>query len=127
MEDEQRLEVKTTEVRDKVTGPIYDYFTDDNSNAIYYTWGLSEEDKEELGNLLEGLSNTRSDLRTKLNEGNQAYTGLNEPDLKENVKIEEIESDLDSLKSELEKVKKYLANRSNFEKIKEYVSNSENE
>ncbi|WP_419262527.1 hypothetical protein, partial [Borreliella afzelii] len=124
IENEKRLEVKATEVRDKVTGPIYDHFTDDNSKAIYYTWGLDEEDEEGLGKLLKKLSETRSDLRTKLNEGNQAYT-LKEPKLKENVNVSEIESDLDKLKTELEKVKEYLKNESNFEEIKEYISSSD--
>ncbi|OJH14422.1 Erp C family protein, partial (plasmid) [Borreliella bissettiae] len=67
---------------------------------------------------------TRDRLRTKLNENNATYT-LEEPKLKENVKIDEIESDLYELKSELENVKEYLKNESNFEEIKEYVANSE--
>ncbi len=125
VENEKRLEVKATEVRDKVTGPIYDHFTDDANKAIYYTWGLDEEDEEGLGKLLKKLSETRSDLRTKLNEGNQAATWNNTPSLKENVNVVEIESDLDSLKSELERVKEYLKNESNFEEIKEYISSSD--
>ncbi|WP_422850165.1 hypothetical protein [Borreliella afzelii] len=124
VENEKRLEVKATEVRDKVTGPIYDHFTNDANTAIYYTWNLEDEEDLELGKLLEKLSNTRNSLRTKLNENNATYT-LEEPKLKENVKIEEIESDLDELKSELEEVKGYLKNESNFEKIKEYVYSSD--
>ncbi|WP_215540950.1 hypothetical protein [Borreliella bavariensis] len=124
VENEKRLEVKATEVRDKVTGPIYDHFTDDNK-AIYYTWGLDEEESSELTKLLEKLRDTRDKLRTKLNEGNQEATWKNTPSLKENVKVVEIESDLDSLKSELERVKEYLKNESNFEEIKEYISSSD--
>ncbi|WP_420025617.1 hypothetical protein [Borreliella valaisiana] len=114
--------IRAQEVIDKVTGPIYDYFTDDNNQAIYYTWSLDEEEDSELTKLLKQLSDTRGGLRTKLNEGNQAYT-LKEPKLKENVKVSEIESDLEKLKSELEKVKNYLENTSNFETIKEYIEN----
>ncbi|WP_418457473.1 hypothetical protein [Borreliella andersonii] len=124
MGDEKRLEVKATEVRDKVTGPVYDHFTNDTKQSIYYTWGLDEEESSELTRLLKQLSDTRGKLRTKLNENNATYT-LEEPKLKENVKIDEIESDLYELKSELENIKEYLKNESNFEEIKEYVANSE--
>ncbi|OJH14352.1 hypothetical protein ER70_09310, partial (plasmid) [Borreliella bissettiae] len=92
MGDEKRLEVKATEVRDKVTGPVYDHFTNDPKQAIYYTWGLDEEESLELTKLLKQLRDTRDRLRTKLNENNATYT-LEEPKLKENVKIDEIESD----------------------------------
>ncbi|SCW44170.1 Erp protein C-terminus [Borreliella japonica] len=128
VEDEKRLEVKATEVRDKVTGPIYDHFTDDTNQAIYYTWGLDEEEDSELAKLLKKLGETRHSLRNKLNEGNKAYIldgKSKEPNLKENVKVDEIESDLGKLKSELEEVKNYLENESNFETIKEYVSSSD--
>ncbi|WP_215537672.1 hypothetical protein [Borreliella bavariensis] len=124
VEDVKREIVAATEVRDKITGPIYDYFTD-GSNAIYAVWYDLDTDLEEL---LEKLRNTRSDLRVKLNVGNQRYTGRrNEPKLKENVKVVEIKSDLDKLKSELKEVKEYLKNQSNFEKIKENIVNSYNE
>ncbi len=77
---------------------------------------------------MQKLSNTRDDLRAKLNRGNQKYIDLrNEPKLKENVKVVEIESDLDKLKSELKGVKEYLKNESNFEKIKENIVNSDDE
>lgn len=126
VEDVKRATVRAQEVIDKVTGPIYDHFTDKSDAAIYYTWGLVDEDEDsELGDLLKKLSETRSNLRTKLNEGNQAATWNNTPSLKENVNVSEIESDLDSLKSELERVKEYLKNESNFEKIKEYVYSSD--
>ncbi|WP_233781043.1 hypothetical protein [Borreliella bavariensis] len=63
----------------------------------------------DLKELLEKLRDTRSNLRAKLNVGNQRYTwGNNEPKLKANVKVVEIESDLDKLKSELKRVKEYL-------------------
>ncbi|WP_419250235.1 hypothetical protein [Borreliella garinii] len=39
VEDVKREIVEATEVRDKITGPIYDYFTD-GSNAIYIAWGM---------------------------------------------------------------------------------------
>lgn len=126
VEDVKRATVRAQEVIDKVTGPIYDHFTDKSDAAIYYTWGLVDEDEDsELGDLLKKLSETRSNLRTKLNEGNQAATWNNTPSLKENVNVVEIESDLDSLKSELERVKEYLKNESNFEEIKEYISSSD--
>ncbi len=48
---------------------------------------------------MQKLSNTRDDLRAKLNADNQKYIDLrNEPKLKESVKVVEIESDLDKLK-----------------------------
>ncbi|ACJ73165.1 Erp42 protein (plasmid) [Borreliella afzelii ACA-1] len=126
VEDVKRARVRAQEVIDKVTGPIYDHFTDKSDAAIYYTWGLVDEDEDsELGDLLKKLSETRSNLRTKLNEGNQAATWNNTPSLKENVNVSEIESDLDKLRSKLEEVKGYLKNESNFEKIKEYVYSSD--
>lgn len=77
---------------------------------------------------MQKLSNTRDDLRAKLNGGNQKYIDLrNEPKLKENVKAVEIESDLNKIKSELKEVKEYLKNESNFEKIKENIVNSDDE
>lgn len=77
---------------------------------------------------MQKLNNTRDDLRAKLNGGNQKYIDLrNEPKLKENVKVVEIELDLDKLKSELKGVKEYLKNESNFEKIKENIVNSDDE
>ncbi|WP_418906223.1 hypothetical protein QIA27_04840 (plasmid) [Borreliella tanukii] len=116
--------IRSQEVINRITGPIYDHFTN-GSNAIYHAWYDLDTDLEEL---LEKLSNTRSDLRAKLNEGNQKYTGIgNEPELKENVRADEIESDLDKLKSELKRVKEYLKNDSNFEKIKENIANSDDE
>ncbi|WP_418885538.1 hypothetical protein [Borreliella tanukii] len=116
--------IRSQEVINRITGPIYDHFTN-GSNAIYHAWYDLDTDLEEL---LEKLSNTRSDLRAKLNEGNQKYTGIgNEPELKENVRVDEIESDLDKLKSELKGVKEYLKNDSNFEKIKENIANSDDE
>ncbi|WP_418454806.1 hypothetical protein QIA25_05750 (plasmid) [Borreliella spielmanii] len=127
VEDVKRATVRAQEVIDKVTGPIYDHFTDKSDAAIYYTWGLVDEDEDsELGDLLKKLSETRSNLRTKLNEGNQKPVfGRKEPELKENVNVSEIESDLDKLRSKLEEVKGYLKNESNFEKIKEYVYSSD--
>lgn len=77
---------------------------------------------------MQKLSNTRYDLRAKLNGGNQKYIDLrNEPKLKENIRVVEIESVLDKLKSELKGVKEYLKNESNFEKIKENIVNSDDE
>ncbi|WP_215540037.1 hypothetical protein [Borreliella bavariensis] len=124
VEDVKRGIVEATEVIDKITGPIYDHFTD-GADAIYIAWYDLDTDLEEL---LKKLRNTRGDLRAKLNEGNQRYIGVgNEPKLKENVKVFEIESDLDKLKSELKGVKEYLKNKSNFEKIKENIVNSDDE
>ncbi|WP_040353551.1 hypothetical protein [Borreliella spielmanii] len=124
LEDVKREIVAATEARDKITGPIYDHFTD-GSNAIHTVWYDVDTDLKEL---LEKLRDTRSNLRAKLNVGNQRYTwGGNEPNLKENVKVVEIESDLDKLKSELKGVKEYLKNKSNFEKIKENILNSDDE
>ncbi|WP_327786164.1 hypothetical protein [Borreliella garinii] len=95
VEDVKRKIVETTEVRDKITGPIYDHFAD-GSNAIYIAWYDLDTDLEKL---LQKLSNTRDDLRAKLNADNQKYIDLrNEPKLKESVKVVEIESDLDKLK-----------------------------
>ncbi len=115
-------------VIDRITGPVYDDFTDGNK-AIYKTWGDLEDDNDEgLGKLLKELSDTRHNLRTKLNEGNKAYiidTRSTEPQLKENVSVSEIKSDLDELKSKLEEVKEYLEDKDNFEEIKEYVAGSE--
>ncbi|WP_268898880.1 hypothetical protein [Borreliella garinii] len=125
VEDVKREIVAATEVIDKITGPIYDHFTY-GSNAIYIAW--YDLDTDYLEELLQKLSNTRDDLRAKLNRGNQKYIDLrNEPKLKENVKVVEIESDLDKLKSELKGVKEYLKNESNFEKIKENIVNSDDE
>ncbi|WP_418456906.1 ErpC protein [Borreliella kurtenbachii] len=116
------------EVRDKITGPIYDDFTD-SSSSIRTTWGdLEYEEDLELGRLLKELSDARNTLRTKLNVDNQPYiidTRSTEPQLKDNVSVSEIKSDLDELKSKLEEVKKYLENEDNFEEIKEYVAGSE--
>ncbi|WP_187983408.1 hypothetical protein [Borreliella bavariensis] len=124
VEDIKRGIVEATEVIDKITGPIYDHFTD-GADAIYIAWYDLDTDLEEL---LKKLRNTRGDLRAKLNVGNQRYIGVgNEPKLKENVKVFEIESDLDKLKSELKEVKEYLKNKSNFEKIKENIVNSDDE
>ncbi|WP_418909487.1 hypothetical protein QIA41_05840 (plasmid) [Borreliella sinica] len=127
VEGVERVIVGAQEVIDKVTGPIYDYFTDKSDTAIYYTWGLADEEDSELGKVLKKLSETRSNLRTKLNVGNKKPIVLSrtEPKLKENVKVSEIESDLDSLKSELEEVKNYLEDESNFEKIEEYINEDE--
>ncbi|ACO38504.1 ErpM protein (plasmid) [Borreliella burgdorferi 29805] len=117
--------VGAEEVIDKITGPVYDDFTDGNK-AIYKTWGdLEDEEGEELGKLLKELSDTRHNLRTKLNEGNKAYIVLEkEPNLKENVNVGEIKSDLEKLKSKLEDVKKYLEDNSKFEEIKGYITDN---
>ncbi len=116
------------EVRDKITGPIYDDFTD-SSSSIRTTWGdLEYEEDLELGRLLKELSEARDSLRTKLNVDNQPYiidTRSTEPQLKDNVSVSEIKSDLDELKSKLEEVKEYLEDKDNFEEIKEYVAGSE--
>lgn len=124
LEDVKREIVEATEVIDKIRGPIYDHFTY-GFNAIYIAWYDLDTDLEEL---LQKLSNTRDDLRAKLNGDNQKYIDLrNEPKLKENVKVVEIESNLDKLKSELKGVKEYLKNESNFEKIKENIVSSDDE
>ncbi|WP_215537613.1 hypothetical protein [Borreliella bavariensis] len=124
VEDVKRGIVEATEVRDNITGPIYDHFTD-GDDSIYIAWYDLDTDLEEL---LKKLRNTRGDLRAKLNKDNQRYIGVgNEPKLKEKVKVFEIESDLDKLKSELKEVKEYLKNKSNFEKIKENIINSDDE
>ncbi|WP_215540959.1 ErpC protein [Borreliella bavariensis] len=126
---ESQTSVKPKAVINKITGPVYDYFTDDNKKAIYKTWGdLEEEDNKGLGKLLKELSDTRHELRTKLNEDNKPYiidTRRSEPQLKENVSVSEIKSDLDELKSKLEEVKKYLKDSSKFEEIKGYISDSQ--
>ncbi|MBB6043651.1 hypothetical protein QIA34_06020 (plasmid) [Borreliella yangtzensis] len=125
VEEVERVIVGAQEVIDKVTGPIYDHFTDDSKQAIYHTWGLTEEDDEELAKLLKELGDTRDSLRKNLNEGNQAATvGKPEPKLKENVRVSEIESDLDKLKSKLGEVKEYLKDQSNFETIKGYINDT---
>ncbi|MBB6043654.1 hypothetical protein [Borreliella yangtzensis] len=131
VEDEKRFEVKATDIRDKVTGPILDYFTNSSRNtesdaqtkkSIYYDWGLTDEDDEELAKLLKELGKTRDDLRKNLNEGNQQKVALqSDPKLKENVKVSEIESELNNLKSKLREVKNYLESESNFETIKGYI------
>ncbi|ACL34190.1 ErpM (plasmid) [Borreliella burgdorferi JD1] len=118
--------VGAQEVIDEVTGPVYDDFVD-GKNSIRTTWGDLEEESEEegLGKLLEELSNARDKLRNKLNEGNKPHTGVEkEPDLKENVNVSEISSELTELKSKLEEVKKYLEDKDNFETIKEYIDES---
>ncbi len=137
VEDEKRFKVKATEVRDKVTGPVFDYFTNDSKGdtgegaqteeSIYYGWGLTdlEEDEEELVKLLKELQDTRSSLRTKLNVGNQQKVVLQpDPELKESVKVSEIESDLEELKSKLEKVKNYLRDEAHFDTIKGYINDA---
>ncbi|WP_418905209.1 ErpC protein (plasmid) [Borreliella finlandensis] len=110
----RQTRVGAEEVRDKITVPIYDHFIDDGDDedsSIYYVSSLEDGKSEGLEKLLKELNKTRSELRTKLNEGNQEYTGGKEPHLKEGVNIDEIESDLDKLKSQLEKIKKeYLKN-----------------
>ncbi|WP_418885718.1 hypothetical protein [Borreliella tanukii] len=131
----EEMPLNPKEVRDKVTGPILDYFTNSSMNteegaqtkkSIYYDWDLAEEedDDSELKKLLEKLEETRNSLRNTLNVGNQAATVGKTPELKDSVKVSEIESELDSLKSELEKVKKYLEDQSNFETIKEHIENN---
>ncbi|WP_418457478.1 ErpC protein [Borreliella andersonii] len=117
---EHKTLVESKEIRDEITVPIYDDFTDDD-NSIFSTWDFKDGTNSGLGKLLKDLRKTRSSLRTKLNEGNQENNGIKEPNLKENVKIDEIKSDLEKLKSELEKVKEYLKDKSNFETIKGYI------
>lgn len=134
VEEVERVIVGAQEVIDKVTGPILDYFTNTGPNnesgaqtekSIYYDWGLTEEDDDEnLAGLLKKLGDTRDSLRKNLNEGNQAATVGKAPKLKENVKVSEIESDLEKLKSKLGEVKNYLENQSNFDTIKGYISDS---
>ncbi|WP_421115246.1 hypothetical protein [Borreliella valaisiana] len=117
--------IRPQEVINKITGPIYDYFTDDINYSIYNAWYDLDTDLEEL---LKELRNTRSDLRAKLNEGNQRYIGIgNEPKLKENIMVDEIESDLDKIKLKLKGVKEYLKTDSNFEKITKNIVNSDDE
>ncbi|WP_418906107.1 ErpC protein [Borreliella carolinensis] len=119
--------VRAQGVIDRITGPIYDDFTDDD-DSIRKTWDLEDEETEtELGRLLEELSDARDKLRTKLNEGDKAYvldTRSDEPKLKENVNVGEISSELIKLKSKLEEVKKYLESKDNFETIKGYIDES---
>ncbi|OJH14108.1 Erp C family protein, partial (plasmid) [Borreliella bissettiae] len=76
--------------------------------------------------LLKELSDTRHELRTKLNVDNREYNAhsRSEPSLKENVKVGDIKEDLEKLKSELEEVKNYLEDESNFEEIKGYIDES---
>ncbi|MDO7273068.1 ErpC protein [Borreliella burgdorferi] len=123
-----KTSVGAEEVRDKITGPVYDDFTDDSSKAIYYTWNLENEEDSELEKLLKELSDARSSLRTRLNEGNKplVYTirKEDEPKLKEIVNVSEIKSDLEKLKSKLEDVKKYLEDNSKFEEIKGYITDN---
>ncbi|APJ09297.1 hypothetical protein [Borreliella afzelii] len=124
IENIKRIIVVSIEVVEKITGSIYDYFTND-IGAIYYVWydNLNTSLKE----LLEKLSTTREDLKATLNEGNQKYTESGKkPILKEHARASKIESNLDKLKSELKRVKEYLKDKSNFEKIKEYIANSAN-
>ncbi|ACL34074.1 Erp24 protein [Borreliella burgdorferi] len=120
-----KTSVGAKEVRDKITGPIYDDFTD-GSSSIRTIWeDLEDEEDFGLGKLLKELSDTRGSLRTKLNVGNQPYiidTRRSEPQLKENVSVSEIKSDLEELKSKLEKVKSYLEDSSKFEEIKGYIN-----
>ncbi|WP_418905924.1 ErpC protein [Borreliella carolinensis] len=121
--------VKSQEVKDKITGSIYDYFTNNEQKAIYYTWGeegdLVSQENEGLGKLLKELSDVRSELRTKLNVGNESNTGVkNDPELKESVNVSEIIENLEKVKLGLEKVKEYLENQFNFETIKEYITDS---
>ncbi|PRR07342.1 ErpC protein [Borreliella burgdorferi] len=122
-----RVSVGAEEVRDKITGPVYDYFVD-GENSIRKTWGggdLEEDDEDsDLGKLLKELSDTRDGLRTKLNEGNKPHTGDKEPKLKTSVDVSDIKGDLEKLKSYLEKVKGYLENKDNFEDIKGYIEDS---
>ncbi|PRR06904.1 ErpC protein [Borreliella burgdorferi] len=122
-----RVSVGAEEVRDKITGPVYDYFVD-GENSIRKTWGggdLEEDDEDsDLGKLLKELSDTRDGLRTKLNEGNKPHTGDKEPKLKTSVNVSDIKGDLEKLKSYLEKVKGYLENKDNFEDIKGYIEDS---
>ncbi|MGF7102307.1 ErpC protein [Borreliella kurtenbachii] len=114
-------------VIDRITGPVYDDFTEDN-NSIRKTWDLEDEYDSGLGKLLKELSEARDGLRTKLNEGNKSYAGIGkEPDLKENVNVSEIKEDLEKVKSKLEEVKKYLEDESNFEEIKEYIAGSDDD
>ncbi|MBB6213777.1 ErpC protein (plasmid) [Borreliella californiensis] len=121
---ERQTSVKPKAVIDKITGPVYDYFTDDDKKAIYKTWGDLEEENKGLGKLLKELSDTRHKLRTKLNVDNKPYTGGKEPDLKENVNVIEIKSNLEELKLKLEGVKSYLEDRSKFNEIKGYITDS---
>nr|WP_307880117.1 hypothetical protein [Borreliella burgdorferi] len=120
-----KTSVGAKEVRDKITGPIYDDFTD-GSSSIRTIWeDLEDEEDFGLGKLLKELSDTRGSLRTKLNVGNQPYiidTRRSEPQLKENVSVSEIKSYLEELKSKLEKVKSYLEDSSKFEEIKGYIN-----
>ncbi|MCD2393575.1 ErpC protein [Borreliella burgdorferi] len=123
---EHQTSVKPKAVIDKITGPVYDDFVD-GKNSIRTTWGdLEEEGDSGLGKLLEELSDARDALRTKLNKDNKKYYAneRNEPPLKENVGVSEIQEDLEKVKSKLGEVKGYLKDNSNFEEIKEYISES---
>ncbi|MBB6043633.1 hypothetical protein [Borreliella yangtzensis] len=123
----EEIPLNPQEIIDKVTGPVYDDFTDDSKQAIYHTWGLMNEDEEGLPKLLKELGDTRSSLRTKLNIGNQKKVALqSDPKLKENVRVSEIESELNNLKSKLEEVKEYLKDQSHFETIKGYINDDSN-
>ncbi|WP_418885307.1 ErpC protein [Borreliella carolinensis] len=120
--------VKVEEVRDNITGPVYDDFTNADS-SLYYAWNFNEKEESglesELGKLLKDLMNDREKLRNKLNVGNESNTGVKKtPKLKETVNVSDIKGDLEKLRSKLEEVKKYLKNQSNFETIKEYITDS---
>ncbi|AEL19160.1 Erp family protein (plasmid) [Borreliella bissettiae DN127] len=118
---EERMEVSGQEVEDKVTGAIYDDFTNSNSsgNSLYSEWSDSLEESGELKGLIDKLEKTRGELRKKIKEGEDK----NEKN-KNVVKVGNIKEDLEKLKSELDEVKNYLEDESNFEEIKGYIDES---
>ncbi|WP_418906031.1 ErpC protein [Borreliella carolinensis] len=123
---EERMEVSGQEVEDKVTGAIYDKITSDNSrdNSLYSIWDESIELDESgrLKNLIDDLEKARGELRAKIKE--DEYDSKNNQKNKNIVKVGDIKSDLEKLKSKLDKVKEYLEDKDNFETIKGYIEDS---
>ncbi|XPC97876.1 hypothetical protein QIA20_05235 (plasmid) [Borreliella japonica] len=115
---EERMEVSGKEVEDKVTGAIYDDITNSysNGNSIYSEWSYDLEEESGLKILIDELEKARTELRSKIKEGNK-----NNEKNKNTVKISDIKEDLEKLKEFLRKLKEYLQSNANKEEIQKLV------
>ncbi|WP_418905748.1 hypothetical protein [Borreliella japonica] len=114
----ERIEISGKEVEDKVTGAIYDDITDNrsNGNSIYSEWSYDLEEESGLKSLIDELEKARTELRSKIKEGNK-----NNEKNKNTVKISDIKEDLEKLKEFLRKLKEYLQSNANKEEIQKLV------
>lgn len=97
-------------VEDKVTGAIYDDIScsESSSDSMRNIW--LDYLSEEVYDLFEELEEAKINLRSKIKE-------LDSKTNKSIIKVNNIESDLETLKELLEKIKNYLNNSNNYQEI----------